>query len=214
MSCMCFIKIDKYCAVIKFFVLDGLTPKKIHPKLTKVYRNTAPSISTVKKWAAEFKRSRKLLEDDPCEGRPKTSTTLETIEKVHNIMLDDRWVKVCKIPEAMGISKERVWNFLKEELGIRKLCARWVPHFLMADHKQMAFAAMFGPIQKESDRFCHHGWDMGQPQARNRTAVEAMGGSQKAKSITSAWKVMASMFWDAKGMLLIDYLEKGRTISV
>jgi hypothetical protein len=31
------------------------------------------------------------LEDDPREGRP-TATTLETIEKVHNIVLDDRRV--------------------------------------------------------------------------------------------------------------------------
>ena len=44
--------------------------------------------------------------------------------------------------------------------------------------------------------------------------VEA-GGSvpKKAKSITSIWKVMASMFRDAKGIPLIDYLEKGTTIT-
>jgi hypothetical protein len=34
--------------------------------------------------------------------------------------------------------------------------------------------------------------------------------SKKAMSIASAGKVMASVFWDAKGILLIDYLEKGR----
>ena len=31
---------------------------------------------------------------------------------------------------------------------------------------------------------------------------------KKAKSIASAGKVMASVFWDTKGILLIDYLEK------
>jgi hypothetical protein len=45
-----------YHAVMEFFVLDGLTCKEIHPKLTKVYGNFAPSISTVKKWAAKFNR--------------------------------------------------------------------------------------------------------------------------------------------------------------
>ena len=54
-----FIKMDKleFRVVIKFYVLDGLTPKEIHPKLTKVYRNSAPSISTVDKWTAEFNSS-------------------------------------------------------------------------------------------------------------------------------------------------------------
>ena len=44
-----FIKLDKlqYCAVIKFFILDGLPPKEIHLKLIRVHRNSASSISTV-----------------------------------------------------------------------------------------------------------------------------------------------------------------------
>ncbi|KYB27554.1 Mariner Mos1 transposase-like Protein [Tribolium castaneum] len=36
---------------------------------------------------------------------------------------------------------------------------------------------------------------------------------KKAKSVRSAGKVMASIFWDAKGILFIDYLEKGKTIN-
>jgi hypothetical protein len=34
-----------------------------------------------------------------------------------------------------------------------------------------------------------------------------------AKTVLSAGKVMASVFWDAKGILLIDYLQKGKTIN-
>ena len=36
---------------------------------------------------------------------------------------------------------------------------------------------------------------------------------KKVKSGRSAKKVMASVFWDAKGILLIDYLKKGKTIN-
>ncbi|UYV60700.1 B3GNT1 [Cordylochernes scorpioides] len=44
--------------------------------------------------------------------------------------------------------------------------------------------------------------------------VEAIGSApKKAKSIEPARKVMANMFRDAKEILLIDYLEKGRTIT-
>jgi hypothetical protein len=36
---------------------------------------------------------------------------------------------------------------------------------------------------------------------------------KKTRSVPSAGKVMASVFWDAEGVLFIDYLEKGRTIT-
>ena len=52
------LKMDKieYRAVIKFFVKEGLTPKEIHSKFIKVYGDSSASFSTIKKWAAEFKR--------------------------------------------------------------------------------------------------------------------------------------------------------------
>ena len=34
---------------------------------------------------------------------------------------------------------------------------------------------------------------------------------KKAKVVSSVGKVMASIFWDAKGILFIDYLQKGQT---
>ena len=36
---------------------------------------------------------------------------------------------------------------------------------------------------------------------------------KKAKVVSSAGKVMASVFWDAKGIVFIDYLQKGQTIN-
>jgi len=36
---------------------------------------------------------------------------------------------------------------------------------------------------------------------------------KKTKSVPSARNVMASVFWDAEGILFIDYLEKGKTIA-
>jgi hypothetical protein len=61
------LKIDKteYRAVIKLFVKEGLTPNEIHSKFIKVYGDSSPSFLTIKKWAAEFKRGRTSLEDDP-----------------------------------------------------------------------------------------------------------------------------------------------------
>ena len=83
----------EYRAVIKFFVKEGLTPNEIHSKFIKVYGDSPPSFSTIKKWAAEFKRGRTSLEDDPREGCPKSATTPEIIEQVHDMVLDDWQIK-------------------------------------------------------------------------------------------------------------------------
>jgi hypothetical protein len=36
---------------------------------------------------------------------------------------------------------------------------------------------------------------------------------KKTRSVPSAGRVMALVFWDAEGILFIDYLEKGKTIT-
>jgi hypothetical protein len=123
----------EYHAIIKFFVKEGLTPNEIHSKFIKVYGDSSPSFSTNKKWAAEFKHGHTSLEDDPHEGCPKSATTPEIIEQVHDMVLDDRQMKVREIVETIGISKECVGYILHKELDMKKLCARWVPRLIIAD---------------------------------------------------------------------------------
>jgi len=137
-------KVDEieYRPVIKFFVKEGLTPNEIHSSFIKVYGNSSPSFSTIKKWAAKFKCGCTSLEGDPREGCPKSWTTPEIIEQVHDMVLDDWRMKVCKIAETTGISKERVGYILHEELDMKKLCARWVPQLLTADQKTNAWKSL------------------------------------------------------------------------
>ena len=132
------LKMDKieYRAVVTFFVKEGLRPNEIHSKFIKVYGDSSPSFSTIKKWAAEFKRDRTSLEDDPREGRPKSALTPEIIEQVHDMVLDDRRMKVREIAETIGVSKEGVGYTLHEELDMKKVCARWVPRLFTADQKR------------------------------------------------------------------------------
>ena len=72
-------------------------------KFIKVYGDSSPSFSTIEKWAAEFKRGHTNLEDDPREGHPKSATTSEIIEQVHDMVLDDRRMKVHETAETIGI---------------------------------------------------------------------------------------------------------------
>jgi transposase len=68
----------------------------------KVYEDSSPSFSTIKKWAAEFNRGHTSLEDDSREGRPKIATTPEIIEQVDdmvNILKDYCTSRLWAVPQ-------------------------------------------------------------------------------------------------------------------
>jgi transposase len=60
---------------------EGLTPNEIHWKFIKGYGDSSPSFSTIKKWAAEFKRGLNCLKGDSREGRSKSATTQKSLNK-------------------------------------------------------------------------------------------------------------------------------------
>jgi hypothetical protein len=135
------LKMDKieYRAVIKFFVKEGLKPNEIHSNFINIYGDSPPSFSTIKKRAAEFKRGRTNLEDDPHEGSLKSvTTTTEIIKQVHHMILNDERMKVREIAKTIGISKECVGYILHKELDMKKLCARWVRRLFTADQNALA----------------------------------------------------------------------------
>ena len=48
----------------------------------------------------------------------------ETVEKVHDMVLNNCRIKVHEIAETIGISKEHVRDILHEGLQMKKLCTR------------------------------------------------------------------------------------------
>src|SRR6476619_5411601 len=103
-------------AVIRYLGLKNLSPKEIHEDMTATLGEDAPSYSMVKKWAAEFKRGRQSLEDDPRPGRSVTVSTRETIDKIHDMILGDQRIKQRYIATQLGISQERVHAIIHNEL--------------------------------------------------------------------------------------------------
>jgi len=95
-----------------------------------------PSYAAVKNWVALFKRDEFSTCDASRSGRPKTVTTPEIIDQIHELLPEDRRISVKSIAEQMGISRERVGSIIHEDLDMRKLSAKWVPKCLNADQKR------------------------------------------------------------------------------
>ncbi|XP_015432649.1 PREDICTED: histone-lysine N-methyltransferase SETMAR-like [Dufourea novaeangliae] len=213
-------------AVIKFFHSEGKTATEMKPRLDAVLGNASPSFSTVNFWVSEFKRGRSHTIDAPCSGRPKTATTPEIVDKIHDMVLADRRIKVREIVEAVSISYERVVHILHNELGLNKLSARWVPHLLNSEQKRVRAqmsADSLEVFKRNPTDFKRRFVTMDETWIHHYTPETKIQSKQwighgesvpkKAKVIRSAGKVMASVFWDAKGILLIDYLQKGKTVT-
>jgi hypothetical protein len=56
--------------------------------------------------------------------RSVEATTPEIVDKIHDMVMDYRRVKVREIASAVGFSSERVHNILHQHLNMRKLSAR------------------------------------------------------------------------------------------
>jgi len=118
---------------VKFFFLQGKAPKEIHAILGETLGEHAPSYATIKNWVAQFKRGDISTCDELRPGRPKTVTTPQIIDQIHELILEDRRVSVKSIAEQLGISHERVGS---EDLDMCKLSAKWVLKCLKADQKR------------------------------------------------------------------------------
>jgi len=149
---------DMSCPQVLFFFLQRKVLKEIHAILIETLVEHTPSYATVKNWVSQFKRDDFSTCDAPRPGRPKTVTTPEIIDKIHELILEDRRISTKSIVEQMGISRERVGSIIHEDLDMRKLSAKWVPKCLNADQKRQRCQSseqlwnFFGAIQMISCR--------------------------------------------------------------
>ena len=217
----------EYRAVIRYLYLKGKTGQEIHCELTNVYGSSAPSYAQVKFWVGEFKRSRTSLEDKTRSGRPSDATDEEMCNKVRDLVYSDRRIKVEEIANAVYISHGRVSTTLHDRLGMHKLTAHWVPKSL--SDEQMAtrasvYSALLKRFRSKEDDFlsrlvtADETWvHYYEPESKAQSCQSVGLGSlrpKKFKTQPSAGKMMATVFRDAQGVIMLDFLAKKSTITI
>ena len=118
-----------------FLPLQGKAPNEINAILIGALEEHAPSYATIKTWVAQFKRANFSTCDAPRPGRPKTVTTPEIIDQIHELILEDRRISAKSIAEQQGISRDWVGFIIHEDLDMRKLSSKCVAKCLKADIK-------------------------------------------------------------------------------
>jgi len=180
----------------------------------------------VKTWMAQFKRGDFSTCDAPRPGRLKTVTTQEILNQIHELILKDRRISAKSIAEQLGISRERVGSIIHEDSDMRKLSAKWVPKCLNADQKRQRCQSseqrleffrrdpndfLSRLVAMDETWLCHY-----DPETKQQSVEWRHNGSrrpQKFRAQKSSGKVLASIFGDQDGILLIDCLPKAQTVN-
>lgn len=204
----------EYRAVIKFFTKEGLTPEEVKTRLDRVYGETSPSYSTVQEWAALFKLGRETLEDELCHGQPAESISPESIdfERPYN------W--------RLKLSKTSIIRNIKEHLHMNRPSEGCVPRLLSPSEKdervkccrQFLEEYKLGPenflksIITGSETMVLYNDRLPKKESMEWRKPEKPS-SRNSSFMKPTKFMMTTIFWDVRGILLIDYKERNTTVN-
>ena len=86
-------------------------------------------------WFRQFMSGARTLEDDDRCGRMATTVTPENFSMVQSLIKDTKMI-YADVQDIMKILSGSLTRILHDCLGVRKCCARWVPHNLSGDQKR------------------------------------------------------------------------------
>ena len=91
------------------------------------FRPCCMNRASVFEWQKRFNEGRESVRDDERCGRSKEVRTPELRGQIKNFMDKDRRVSIETISAQFDVSVETVHTIIREELKMRKICAKVVP---------------------------------------------------------------------------------------
>lgn len=214
-------------SVIRFLQAEGCNAAEIHRRMSLVYGENCMSDSAVRKWCRKFTEGRTDVHDEGGQGR-KSVASASLVDRVDQVVRDKRRFTITELStEFPDISRSSLYKIVTSELGYRKLCARWVPKMLSEDHKMRRMASALNFLTRyndEADIFLKsivtgdETWVLyDNPETKEQSKqwmhTHSPSKPKKFKQTLTKRKTMATVFWDQKGVLLVDFMEQGTTIN-
>jgi hypothetical protein len=118
-------------AVIFYYYRQGKGGKKIHHKLSDVYRKDSYSRGAMKYWVREFKAQRTELHDEIRPERP----LIDVSAQIAQLLNDESFSSTRHFAWQLAVAKEVIKRNMQEVLGFYKFGLKWVPKVLNAEQK-------------------------------------------------------------------------------
>ena len=201
--------------VIKFYVKFGKIMPEIKEDLQKVYGDSRFTNSCIHKRFHRFSDGRKSVKDDPHPGRKVTVRTDKRIAAIEEYVMKDRGITVRQVGENFDIGYGTAQDILTNVLGMRRVCARWVPRLLVPEQKTVRVQICTELQQRLSDEgdsllnkviTCDETWfhffELESKQQSSMWKHTWSPSPVKARLSKSVGKVMSIIFCDTKGIVL------------
>ena len=150
----------------------------------------------------------------------------EKINAVVNVVNENRRITIRQIAEAEGISYGSAETILTEDLGMTRVCARWVPHLLIPEqnlNRVFKSQEMLDRLFHEGQAFLHRivtgdeSWiHFYEPESKRQSSEWKRAESPpptKVRASQSALKQMHIGFFDYQGIILDHAVPKGSTVN-
>ncbi|UYV65965.1 hypothetical protein LAZ67_3006016 [Cordylochernes scorpioides] len=170
-------------AVIKFNVKLGRSASETYILMKQVFGTLCLSKSNVSIWHKGFSDGRNTLEDDKHTGRPCSSKTPESIEKVREFVANNRSASLRMMAEVLHINKETIRTILHEDLG-----------------GGGGGGVKLNMTQRQSAKV---------PNGSQKTLHKP----KKTRKVPSKIKTMLITFFDSRGIIHKEFVPAGQTIT-
>ena len=122
---------------VEFCVKLGKSAVETYNVLKKFYGGECLSRTLVFEWFRRLKEGREEIGDDQRPSRPSTLKTVAIIEKVGEIVRQNRRLSIREVAELISIDKETVRQLLHNNFNMKKVCSKMVPRLLTPEQKEI-----------------------------------------------------------------------------
>ncbi|UYV84920.1 hypothetical protein LAZ67_X004012 [Cordylochernes scorpioides] len=170
-------------------------------------------------------RRREDVNDEERSGRPSTSTTDKKINEEEKMILANRRITVREVAEDLNISIGSCHSIFINDLGMRRVAAKFVPKLLNCDQKQhrMNIAnEMLDSVRDDpnllqrvitGDEAWVYGYDVETKAQSSQWKLPHEPRPKKARQVRSNVKVLLTVFFDCRGVVHHEFLPQGRTVN-